>query len=158
MQAFVPATVLSEQLKAREIATLNNLRDLVVGNVRLLLAFLDLLDENLLHLHGANLLGALHRTFPLFDLEVSIDGLVVHEDSLEDLTSGLKLLDCQKALTHDVHNIVELVFGIIHGQVERVVPDLFELILVLEVSLCDLHVAVDCLAIFTLLFPDLCTV
>lgn len=86
-EALIPATLLSQELQTRQVTTLNDLRDLVAGDVGLLLALLDLLYEDLLHLHGAHLLGAFHGAIPFLDLKVGIDSLVVHEDRLEDLSS-----------------------------------------------------------------------
>lgn len=109
----------------------------------------------MLHLHWADLLSAFHSSVPLFDFEISIDGLVVHEHGLKDFSGRVELLDGDKTLTDSAHNVIQLVFGVVKSQVESVVPNFFELIFVLEMDLSDLKIAVDCLAVFSLLFPDL---
>ena len=77
-ETLIPATVLSKDLKTGEITSLNDLGDLVAGDIGLLLALLNLLNKDLLHLHGADLLCALDGSVPLFDFKVCVNGLVVH--------------------------------------------------------------------------------
>lgn len=157
-EALVPSSFLSENLKARKVTTLNNLRNLVAGDIRLLLALVNLLDEDLLHFHWADLLSTLHGSIPFLDLKVGINSFVVHKARFEDLSSRLKLLDVEKTVSKDVDNIVKFVLGEIHSQVERVVPNLLKLFFALEHLLRDFEVSVDSLSILALLFPNLSTV
>jgi len=109
----------------------------------------------LLHLHWADLLGTFHSSVPLFDFEISIDGFVVHEYGLKDFSGRVELLDGEKTLTNDVYNVIQLFLGIVKSQVKSIVPNFFELILVLEVALSDLKISINGLGVFSLLFPDL---
>lgn len=93
LEALFPAAILGKQLKARQITTLNDLRDLVAGNVRLLFALLNFLHEDLLHFHGSHLLSALHSSVPLLYFEVGIDSFVVHQHRLKDFSCRVKFLD-----------------------------------------------------------------
>ena len=158
LEALVPSTLLCQQLQSRQVTTFNDLGDLVARDVRLLLALLDLLDEHLLHLHGAHLLSTIHGSVPLFDLEVGVDGIVVPQDGLKDFSCRLKLLDVEQSGSEDINHVVKLILSEVHGQVEGVIPDLFQLVLVGEVLLRDFQVAVDSLSVLALFLPNLATV
>ena len=64
----------------------------------------------------------------------------------------------KQALAKDIDNIIEFVLREVESQVEAVIPDLFKLILVLEVAFRDLNVAIDSFGVLTLFLPDLTTV
>ena len=85
-ETLIPASILSENLETRKVTALNNLGNLVAGDVGLLLALIDLLKEDLLHLHGAYLLSAFHGSVPLLDLKIGIYRLIVHEARFEDFS------------------------------------------------------------------------
>lgn len=85
-ETLIPASFLSENLETRKVTALNNLRNLVAGDVGLLLSLINLLKEDLLHLHGAYLLSAFQGSVPLLDLKIGIDRLIVHEARFEDFS------------------------------------------------------------------------
>ena len=78
-ETLIPASILSENLETRKVTALKNLGNFVAGDVGLLLALINLLKEDLLHLQGAYLLSAFHGFVPLLGLKIGIDLLIVHE-------------------------------------------------------------------------------
>ena len=80
LEALFPSAFLSKELETGQIATFNDLGDLVAGNVRLFFGLLNLLNVDLRVLNWSNLLCAVHSSIPFLDLKVSVDGSIVHKD------------------------------------------------------------------------------
>lgn len=116
---------------------------------------LDFLNHDLLHLSGSDVLGALHSLVELLTLGVSLDCFIEETNSFVDLSCTLILVDSDEALTEHLCDFVDTVFSVGHSQVEAVIPDLFKLISVLEVLLCDLEVSSDSLLVVAVVFPVL---
>ena len=97
--------------------------------------------------------------FNMFNIPLSMMPRIVDSagDHFGSTKPGTLLLNIQETIAKNVDNVVQFILGEVHGQIECIVPDLFKLVLVLEVLLCDLQVPIDGLAVFTLLLPDLST-
>ena len=54
---------------------------------------LDLLNQNVLHLHWSNILCALYRSIELLALEIAVGGLIEKADSFEHFGSAFILRD-----------------------------------------------------------------
>ena len=114
---------------------------------------LDLLDQDLLHFHGSNVLSTLHSLIELFTLSVRFNSFVVEANRLVDFGGTFVLLNSKKSLAKGLSNFINSILCIGHSQVEAVVPDFFKLISILEMLLCNLEVSTDSLLVVTGVFP-----
>lgn len=126
--------------------------------MHLLLLTVDLLHPHIRHLCGSDLLGTGGGFLPLLGCQVSFNGLVVDANRFVELTRSLVLLNSEEASSEDLDYFLNLVFLVVHGQVEAVAPDFFQLFFAGEVLLSDFKISVNGFGVITGLFPHLGTV
>jgi hypothetical protein len=107
----------------------------------------------LLHFHGSDVLSALQGSIELLRSDVSLHSLIVKTDSFKNLGRTIVPRNVKQTFAKQGSDLIDSVLGVLHGQVEAIVPDFLELVFVAEVVFGDLKVAADSLLPITVVFP-----
>mmetsp|Transcript_37056 Transcript_37056/g.56827 ORF Transcript_37056/g.56827 Transcript_37056/m.56827 type:complete len:269 (-) Transcript_37056:3756-4562(-) len=153
-KALIPLAALSEHLKALEVSLADHAASIVSLDEESLLLLLNLEDNLVLELDGADLTSTVKCSLPVLVLDIGFDGLLEEVGFFKHLGGLVEFLDLNHATGEEGHNMRDTVLSVVHGKIETVSPHLHKVVR-WEHVLSDLEVAVNGLVEIAAFLPDL---